>query len=57
LRERARLVASNQREANEAMRRTPGRAFVDQARAALSAPDIARATKTGARLKHNEVLA
>jgi tetratricopeptide (TPR) repeat protein len=35
---------------------TPGREFVDQARAALPAQDVARATETGARLTINEVL-
>ena len=35
---------------------TPGREFVDQARAALSAQDAASATETGARLTINNVL-
>jgi hypothetical protein len=35
---------------------TPGREFVDQARAALPAQDVARATATGSRLTINEVL-
>jgi tetratricopeptide (TPR) repeat protein len=35
---------------------TPGRAFVDRARAALSAQDVASAPETGARLTINEAL-
>ena len=35
---------------------TPGREFVDQARAALSADDVARATEVGRRLTIKEAL-
>ena len=35
---------------------TPGREFVDRARAALSADDVARATETGRRLTIKEAL-
>jgi hypothetical protein len=35
---------------------TPGREFVDQARAALSADEVARATEVGSRLTIKETL-
>jgi hypothetical protein len=35
---------------------TPGREFVDQARAALSADDVARATEVGRKLTIKEAL-
>ena len=45
------------RASSRLLRRDPGREFVDQARAALSADEIARATEAGRRLTISEALA